>query len=583
MTSRIALLLFALLASVFLVVAAACGTSSEDDASDSDTTSSSETSMDDDMDDMDDMPTHSVSGVPIDPNATYGGVLLIATTSEGPTFSNWEEAAGSAPMYGHPVGNMLVSKQDWGNKSDFIDGAYWSAVPDLATSWEQSADGLTWSFTLRDGIEFSDGVEFSCADVAFAYNTIRTGDGLKKNPRSAHFAVLNDVTCADDLTAVFHLERPKPSMLEVIALPYHVMKPAHLYEGNTDLMRDEPNIGTGPFLMSDWLPGEKMVFERKDSYWDEPFPYLDGIEVQILGNSGQVTALRAGRIHIGGSAGGWNGARANTLLRECNVCQKWASVPHPGMMFSVIPNFNKEPWNTQEIRNAISLSIDRQRLITLGYNDWITLGTGGPFLPGSFFAMPEEILQQIPGHDYRDPAANKDRARQILTDAGYERGELQANLVYAPFYAEYAVTVIEDLNDAGFDITAAQQETALYYTSMNDGDFQLAGHAGWIGGFDPDFILYEYFYSDSGRNYGRYSNPELDSLIDQQSIELDPEARRELAWQAGEIVLRDQVRTLGGFQLAIPIFSDQVAGVMPTVPSQSYGNFYRHAHTYLAP
>ena len=580
MTSRIALLLFALLASVFLVVAAACGTSSEDDASDSDTTSSSETSMDDDMDDM---PTHSVSGVPIDPNATYGGVLLIATTSEGPTFSNWEEAAGSAPMYGHPVGNMLVSKQDWGNKSDFIDGAYWSAVPDLATSWEQSADGLTWSFTLRDGIEFSDGVEFSCADVAFAYNTIRTGDGLKKNPRSAHFAVLNDVTCADDLTAVFHLERPKPSMLEVIALPYHVMKPAHLYEGNTDLMRDEPNIGTGPFLMSDWLPGEKMVFERKDSYWDEPFPYLDGIEVQILGNSGQVTALRAGRIHIGGSAGGWNGARANTLLRECNVCQKWASVPHPGMMFSVIPNFNKEPWNTQEIRNAISLSIDRQRLITLGYNDWITLGTGGPFLPGSFFAMPEEILQQIPGHDYRDPAANKDRARQILTDAGYERGELQANLVYAPFYAEYAVTVIEDLNDAGFDITAAQQETALYYTSMNDGDFQLAGHAGWIGGFDPDFILYEYFYSDSGRNYGRYSNPELDSLIDQQSIELDPEARRELAWQAGEIVLRDQVRTLGGFQLAIPIFSDQVAGVMPTVPSQSYGNFYRHAHTYLAP
>lgn len=579
MTSRISLLLFALLASVFLVVAAACGTSSEDDPSDTDT--SSETSGDDTS--MDDMPTHSVSGVPIDPDATYGGVLLIATTTEGPTFSNWEEAAGSAPMYGHPVGNMLVSKQDWGGKDDFIDGAYWTAVPDLATSWEQSTDGLTWTFNLRDGIEFSDRVGFSCADVAFAYNTLRTGEGLDKNPRSAHFAVLEDVTCADDLTAVFHLERAKPSMLEVIALPYHVMKPSHLYEGNTDLMRDEPNIGTGPFVMANWLPGEKMVFERKDSYWDEPFPYLDGIEVQILGNSGQVTALRAGRIHIGGSAGGWNGARANTLLRECNVCQKWASVPHPGMMFSVIPNFNKEPWNSQEIRDAISLSIDRQRLITLGYNDWITLGTGGPFLPTSFFAMPEERLQQIPGHDYRDPVANKDRARQLLADAGYERGELQANLVYAPFYAEYAVTVIEDPNDAGFDIVAAQQETALYYTSMNDGDFQLAGHAGWIGGFDPDFILYEYFYSGSGRNYGRYSNPELDNLIDQQSVELDPERRRELAWQAGEIVLRDQVRTLGGFQLAIPIFSDQVAGVMPTVPSQSYGNFYRHAHTYLLP
>ena len=74
---------------------------------------------------------------------------------------------------------------------------------------------------------------------------------------------------------------------------------------------------------------------------------------------------------------------------------------------------------------------------------------------------------------------------------------------------------------------------------------------------------------------------ELDKIIDEQSITLDREQRRELAWQAGEIVLRDQVRSLGGFQLAVPIFSDKVAGVMPTVPSQSYGNFYRHAHTYL--
>ena len=86
-------------------------------------------------------------------------------------------------------------------------GRIGTAVPDLATSWEQSTDGLSWTFTLRDGILFSDDVEFSCADVAWMYNTIRTGDGLDKNPRSAHFSVLNDVTCADDLTAVFHLDQ----------------------------------------------------------------------------------------------------------------------------------------------------------------------------------------------------------------------------------------------------------------------------------------------------------------------------------------------------------------------------------------
>ncbi len=592
MTSRMTFLLLALVAAAFLVVASACGTASEDEDDTSTDTSGEDTSMDDDddmdmdeddMDDdmSDDMMTHSISGVPIDSNARYGGTLIIATTSEGPTFSNWEEAAGSAPHYGHPVGNMLVSKQDWGDKENFINGDYWNIVPDLGTDWEQATDGLSWTFNLRDGINFSDGVQFTCADIEWMYDTLRTGDGLLRNPRSAHFAVLNDVTCADDLTAVFHLDRPKPSLLEVIGLPYHVVKPSHLYAEDTNKMREEPPIGTGPFVVADWIPGEKMVMERKDGYWDEPFPYLDNIEILILNNQAQVAGLRSGRIHIGGSAGGWNGANANTLLRECDVCQKWASAVHPGMMFSVIPNFNREPWNTQPVRDAISLAIDRNRLIKLGYNDWIAPGTGGPFLPGSYFALPEDRLKAITGHDYSDPEANKERARQILADAGYEPGELQATLVYAPFYGVYAPTVLEDLNDVGISVESGETETGNYYTRMNAGDFDLGGHAGWIGGFDPDFILYEYFYSGSGRNYGQYANPELDRLIDAQSIELDPEQRRELAWQAGEIVLRDQVRTMGGFQLAIPVFSDRVAGVMPTIPSQSYGNFYRHAHTYL--
>ena len=583
--NRITFLLIALVATVFLVVASACGTTSEsEDDTSADTTedTSGDSSMDDDADDMEDeMMTHSVSGVPIDPDARRGGTLIIATTSEGPTFSNWEEAAGSAPHYGHPVGNMLVSKQDWGTKEDFSAGAYWTLTQDLATDWQQASDGLSWTFNLRDGIEFSDGVAFTCADVEWAYDTLRTGDGLLRNPRSAHFASLTDVTCADDLTAVFHLERPKPSLVEVIALPYHVIKPSHLYADDPNKMREDPPIGTGPFVVGDWIPGEKMVMERKTDYWDQPFPYLDSIEILILTNQAQVAGLRSGRLHIGGSAGAWNGANADTLLRECSVCQSWSSAVHPGMMFSVIPNFTREPWNTPEVRNAISLAIDRNRLIKLGYNDWIEPGTGGPFLPGSYFALPEERLQAITGHDYSDPEANKERARQILADAGYAPGELSGTLVYAPFYGVYAPTVLEDLNDVGINIESGETETGNYYTRMNAGDFDLGGHAGWIGGFDPDFILYEYFYTGSGRNYGQYSNPELDRLIDAQSVELDREQRRELAWQAGEIILRDQVRTLGGFQKAIPVYSDKVRGVMPTVPSQSYGNFYRHAHTYL--
>ena len=523
----------------------------------------------------------SVSGVPLDPDARFGGVLTVATTTEGPTFSNWEEAAGSAPMMGHPLTNMLVAKQDWGSKEARVDGAYWNLVPDLAVSWEQSADGLQWTFKLRDGVTFSDGVPFTCNDVKWTFDTIRTGEGLNRSPRAVHMKVVDDIVCADELTAVFNLNTPKSSFLDVIGLPYNVIWPEHLYADDTDAMRESPNIGTGPFVLGQWLPGEKTTFVRKADYWDAPFPYLDSIELNILSNQAQVAALRAGRLDIGGSAGNWSGARADLLIKECSVCQIWNTAIHPGMMFSVIPNFQRAPWNTQEVRDAISLAIDKQKEIDLGYNGWVNLGTGGLYLPGSFFAMPEEVLKTIPGHDFSDPEANKVRARQILADAGYGPGDLVVSIIHAPFYSDYIVTVIEDLQAIGIDASAGQAETARYYTAMSDGDFNLAGHAGWIGGFDPDFILYEYFYTGSDRNYGRYSNPEVDRLIDLQSVTLDPEARRQLAWDVGEIILRDQVRTLGGFQRAIPIFGNRVRGIMPTVPSQSYGNFYRQAHTWL--
>ena len=175
MNKRSILLILALMVSTVFVFAAACSPAAEDatvapisTSTGADTGSSSD-SMDDEM--MD----HSVSGVPIDANARIGGVLSIATTAEGPSFSNWEEAAGSAPHYNHPIANMLLSHQDWGNQQAFLNGDYWNIVPDLSSGWEQSEDGRQWTFNLRDGIEFSDGVPFTCADVAWSYNTIRTG------------------------------------------------------------------------------------------------------------------------------------------------------------------------------------------------------------------------------------------------------------------------------------------------------------------------------------------------------------------------------------------------------------------------
>ncbi len=116
--------------------------------------------MDDSTDDMDDDMTDenvSVSGIPLDPDAVYGGTLKLAYRSNNP-LNPWEEAAGPAFDVGHLLNNMLIKPRTWGTEDDFRDNAFFELHPDMASSWEQSEDGLAWSFNLRDGIQWSDGV-----------------------------------------------------------------------------------------------------------------------------------------------------------------------------------------------------------------------------------------------------------------------------------------------------------------------------------------------------------------------------------------------------------------------------------------
>jgi ABC-type transport system substrate-binding protein len=518
----------------------------------------------------------SVSGIPVDPNAKRGGTLITSATGEGPTLNTWEEAAGNSFHIVHPVSNMLVTRQRWGTADDHAAGAYWNLVSDLAASWEQSQDGLQWTLKLRDGVSWSDGTPFTCADAKWSLDTIRTGDGLQRSPRAVHFVAVESIQCTDDLTMVVDLKQPKPGFLEVVAMPYNVVRPKHIYENNTDLLREQiPDVGTGPFTITERIPGEKTVFARKSDYWDQPLPYLDGIEMRILSQQAQVTGVRAGRLDIGGNAGSWTRpAQADVLIRECADCQVFPKVAHPGLLFSLIPNQERAPWNTQEIKDAMSLAVDRNKLIQVGHEGWGELGTGGIYLPGSFWAMPYDRLKQVPGYDFENVEANQQRARDLIAQAGYQPGELLLEVSYSVGSLNYeppSIPVIEDLNKVGFNAVARPLETALYYDTMSSAAFDVGAHQGYIGGFDPDFILYEYMYSGSDRNYGRYSNPEFDRLVDLQSRTLDPEERRQIAWDVAEIALRDHVRIFGGFQQSQAILGPRVRGYMPTVASQYYG------------
>jgi peptide/nickel transport system substrate-binding protein len=522
----------------------------------------------------------SVSGVPLDPNAKQGGLLYTSITQAPITFSDWEEAGSSQPAITHKMLNMLIRNQTWGTEEDYKNNAFFILHPDLATSWEQSADGRTWTFRLRDGIVWSDGVPFTCTDAKWSFDTIRTGEGLNRSPRAVQFLAVDNIACPDERTLVFNMKYPKPGFLEVVGMPYHVIRPAHRFQNGTDDMRNlPPDVYMGAFALREAVPGEKFVLVRNPDYWDKPFPYLDEVEVRIIARTAVPPAMRAGRVDLA-DAFGFTGAQAETLIQECDVCTFWPRVIGSSSSPAVMLHHERAPWNDPAVKEAVALALDNNKYNQVVQQGWFIPPTGGGFYPTSEWAMPEERVKQIPGYadffEGGDPEADKEKARQILAQAGYEPNELKVSVVFWSVIQTDAPVIIEDLRAIGIDAEPEIQETALAYANWTEGNFDIGVHSFWIAGLDPDVILYEHFYTGSDRNYNRYNNPEYNRLVDEMSRTLDPEERKQKAWDAMEIALRDQAKIIVGHSTYMPAHNKRLKGMMPG-PNYlaSYGPYHR--------
>lgn len=526
----------------------------------------------------------SVGGIPLDASAKAGGVLRVAYQEEGPTFSPWEEAGGVAFQAGQPLSNMLIQPRTWGTLEDYRKGAFAEMHPDLAKSWEQSSDGLTLTFKLREGIKWSDGKPLTCADAKWSFDTIRTGQGLKRSPRATHWLAVQDVTCADDLTLVIKLKRPKPAILEVIGAPYNMILPKHIYENKTDVLREKPfQAGTGPFTLKEWVPGERYVFAKKADYWNKPLPYLDGIEVYMVKASAQGTALRSGRIDIG-QIQGWEAGAAKTLAQECKNCQV---VPDKVMPVSCDPclmfNHQRPPWNKQEIKDALSLAIDRKKYLQVTLEGFGSLPTGGFYFPGSPWALPKERLNKIPGYNFDDPEGNKVKARELLSKAGFKPGELEIPFDVGVYSHSDVPSLTEDWTAVGFKVKPTLHEVGKTYEMMGEGNFNVMVHGFWFSGVDPDFVLYENFYTGSDRNYNKYSNPQVDKMIDEMSVTTNVDERRKKAWDVAEILMKDQAKTIVALRGYQPIVGGRLRGYMPGPGNlMGYGPWLRYEHYWVS-
>src|SRR5215471_9460931 len=249
-----------------------------------------------------------------------GGVLRMPIGNSPASMSIHEEATRIAVTPMMAVFNNLVLFDQ-----HIAQNTFESIRPDLAETWSWDEDRNALTFRLRSGVKWHDGVPFTAKDVKCTWDTLtgRSTERLRVNPRKSWYRNLAEITVNGDNEVTFHLQRPQPSLLALLASGASPVYPCHVSPAQ---MRQHP-IGTGPFKFVEFKPNETIKVARNPDYWKPGRPYLDGIEYTILRNrSTAILAFVAGKYELT-----FAGTLTIPLTRDLQkqrsdaICELWQS------------------------------------------------------------------------------------------------------------------------------------------------------------------------------------------------------------------------------------------------------------------
>ncbi|MBV9016906.1 MAG: peptide ABC transporter substrate-binding protein [Alphaproteobacteria bacterium] len=466
-----------------------------------------------------------------------GGILRLWLLDSPASMSIHEEATVVAERPVMGVFNNLVLFDQHVPQNSMA-----TIVPDLAKSWSWNEDGTELTFQLHDGVKWHDGKPFTAADVKCTWELLK-GEGpekLRVNPRKIWYANLDRITTNGDHEVTFHLKRPQPAFLALLASGMSPVYPCHVPPKD---MRQHP-LGTGPFKFVEFKPNESIHLTRNPDYWKPGLPYLDGIEYTIAKNrSTVILAFIAGKYDLT-----FAGSLTVPLTHDVEkqrpdaICE----IPPGSVSTNLIVNREKPPFDNPELRRAMALAIDRKSFV-----DILTDGIGLQAAvmqppPGGLWGMPKEMLQTLPGYG-PDIEKNRAEARAIMQKLGYGPAHHMTVTVSTrdiPPYRDPAVILMDQLKEIYIDGNLEPLDTTQWYPRVMRKDYTVALNLTGTYVDDPDALLYENYACGGVGNYNGYCNPEVDKLIDQQSMEADQEKRKKLVWEIERKLTEDGARPL---------------------------------------
>jgi ABC-type transport system substrate-binding protein len=402
-------------------------------------------------------------------------------------------------------------------------------VPGLATKWEPSKDGLTWTFFLRKGVKFHDGTPFNAEAVkVFIERMI----GPEKPSRAGLYTpFVKSVEVVNDDTVKIHLKAPFAFFLNNLGHSASgIISPTALKTLGKDIARKA--VGTGPFKFVEWIHGDHLTMVRNDEYWGGK-PYLDKIIVKtVKEDSARVMMLQSGDAHLIVRIPSEDIPR---LEKDPKI--KLDSAETLRVLYIGI-NCAKKPFTDVRVRQALNYAVDKEAIVKNIYQGRaiVVPGMVAPLTTGYF---------PVKGYPY-DP----EKAKKLLAEAGFPKG-LKAKLWSPqgryPKDFEMAQAVQQQLKKVGIDCTFDTMEWAAYLAVLrkppeqNESELFLLGWAPSTA--EARWILYPLFTTEQwvpqGNNRSFFSNKEFDELVDKFTRATSKAERDKYLKAAQELLVKE--------------------------------------------
>lgn len=385
-----------------------------------------------------------------------------------------------------------------------------SLTPAVAEKYEISDDAKTYTFTLRDGITFHDGTPVTVEDVKYSIDRNAEIQG-----ESSAFSMLSDVVVEDEKTIVVNLKEGYSEFLSELTL-------AVIPKSNGDPVKNP--IGTGPFKFVSYTPGQSLILEKYENYWQPGVPSLDEVEFKMAPDVDTAfMELQAGTIDI---LKYLTAAQAQSLNDSFKIEEGSMN-----LVQAMFLNNSYEPLSDTKVRQALCYAVNRQEI-----NEFLFAGKShiiGSHMIPNMSKYYEEKAEGIYTYDI-------EKAKELLNEAGYPDG-FELEITVPSSYSQHVDTaqiIVDQLSKIGVRATIKQVEWSTWLQEIYQGRKFQATVIGFDGTLAPNDWLKKYA-SDSSKNFMNYSNPEYDKVYQEAFETVDDEKKTALYKQAQMILAED--------------------------------------------